>query len=189
MLYGRGTPDQVRPFDFNEAKGVQWAEGAPNGFYFGDVFGRATDPQCRAIEAGLQPFCTLNAITDKSGNVILQNAQPGTRGNVGLQTIEGAGVWTADMAIGKSFRISEALRGQVRVDAKNVFNHPTPGAPGAGFGAAPNDGGALLNPERYEPVRKYDSEGRVCTPIPGRTAIPIESAPGLLVVLICSGGL
>jgi len=30
------------------------------------------------------------------------------------------------------------------MDAKNIFNHATPGAPGIGFGA-PNDGGSQLD--------------------------------------------
>ncbi len=159
MLYGRGTPDQVRPFDFNAARGVQWPDGALAGNYFGNQFTKVTDPQCRAIAASLQPFCTLFAVADTSGNIILQNARPGTRGNVGLQTIEGAGVWTADMAIAKIFKISERFRGQVRMDAKNIFNHPTPGAPGAGFGAAPNDGGAQLNLNDTNPFGNMPNKG------------------------------
>ena len=107
MLYRLGTPDQVRPFDFKGTRGVQWANGANSGLYFGDVFKKVQDPQCAAIDPSLQPFCTLQAVADKSGNIILQNPQPGTRGNVGLNTIEGAGIWSADMALTKSFKIRE----------------------------------------------------------------------------------
>ena len=91
MLYRLGTPDQVRPFDFKGAQGVQWANGANSGLYFGDIFKKVADPQCGAIDPSLKPFCTLQAVADKSGNIILQNPQPGTRGNVGLNTIEGGG--------------------------------------------------------------------------------------------------
>jgi len=45
MLYRLGTPDQVRPFDFNGARGVQWASGANSGLYFGDVFKKVPDPR------------------------------------------------------------------------------------------------------------------------------------------------
>ena len=159
MLYGLGTPDQVRPFDFKGAQGASWPAGANAGNYFGNVFTKVPDPQCGAIDASLSSFCTLQAIADKSGNIILQNAQPGTRGNVGLNTIEGAGVWTADMALTKSFKIRETLRGTVRVDARNVFNHPTPGAPGAGFAAAPNDGGAQLNLNDANPFGNMSLKG------------------------------
>src|SRR5262249_23153698 len=112
MLYRLGTPDQVRPFDFNGTRGVQW--GGNTGLYFGDVFKKVSDPQCLGIDPGLQSACTLQAVALKSsGDIILQNAQPGTRGNLGLNTIEGAGVWSADMAVTKSFKVRENLRGTI----------------------------------------------------------------------------
>jgi hypothetical protein len=159
QLYGLGTPDQVRPFDFKAAKGVQWPAGANAGLYFGDVFKKVPDPQCAAIDPSLAGFCTLQAVADKSGNVILQNAQPGTRGNVGLMTIEAAGTWSADMALTKTFRVRENLKGTVRMDAVNVFNHPTPGAPPAGFAAPPNDGGAQLNLNDANPFGNMPLKG------------------------------
>lgn len=144
-LYGLGTPDQVRPFDFNGSRGVTWPAGSNAGNYFQNLLHKVKDPQCGAIDASLQGACTLQAVADKSGNIILQTPQPGTRGNVGLQTIEAAGVWNADMALTKSFKIRENVKGTVRMDARNVFNHPTPGAPPAGFASPPLDGGAQLN--------------------------------------------
>jgi hypothetical protein len=159
MLYNLGTPDQVRPFDFKGARGVQWANGANSGLYFGDVFKKLADPQCAAIDPSLQPFCSLQAVADKSGNIILQNAQPGTRGNVGLNTIEGAGTWSADMALTKSFKVRETLRGTVRLDARNVFNHPTPGAAPAAFAGPPNDGGAQLNLNDTNPFGNMPLKG------------------------------
>jgi len=159
MLYRLGTPDQVRPFDFKGARGVQWANGANSGLYFGDSFNKVRDPQCAAIDPSLQTFCTLQAVADKSNNIILQNPQPGTRGNVGLNTIEGAGTWTADMALTKSFTVRETLKGTVRVDARNVFNHPTPGAPAAAFGGAPIDGGAQLNLNDTNPFGNIPLKG------------------------------
>jgi hypothetical protein len=158
-LYGRGTPDQVRPFDFNGASGVQWAQGANSGLYFGDVFKKVPDPQCAAIDPSLTTACTLQAVADKSGNIILQNPLPGTRGNVGQNTIEAAGTWSADMAMTKSFKVRESLRGTIRLDARNVFNHPTPGAPPAGFGAPPNDGGAQLNLNDANPFGNMPLKG------------------------------
>lgn len=166
MLYNRGTPDQVRPFDFKGTRGVQWADGARNGFYFGDVFSKVRDPQCLSIDPSLRAFCTLSAVADKSGNIILQNPQPGTRGNVGLNTIEAAGVWNADMAVSKSFKIGETFTGQVRLDARNVFNHPTPGAPPAGFAAPPNDGGALLNLNDTNPFGSMPLKGASTAQLP-----------------------
>src|SRR4029077_20425483 len=83
-LYGLGTPDQVAPFDFKGSRGVTWPTGANAGNYFNNVFSKVPDPQCKAIDASLQGFCTLQAVALKSsGNIILQTPQPGTRGNVG----------------------------------------------------------------------------------------------------------
>ena len=160
MLYGNGTPDQVRPFDFNGARGVTWPTGANSGNYLGNLFIKKPDPQCAAIDASLQGFCTLQAVALKSsGDIILQNAQPGTRGNVGLNTIEGAGVWNADMALTKSFKIRESLKGTIRMDARNVFNHPTPGAPPPAFAAPPVDGGAQLNLNDANPFGNIPLKG------------------------------
>ena len=66
-----------------------------------------------------------------SGNIILQNALPGTRGSLGRNTLYGLGYWGVDMAISKGFQISEGWRAELRIDANNIFNHPTPG-PGSG---------------------------------------------------------
>src|SRR5262249_49235619 len=49
-LYGLGTPDQVRPFDFKGARGVSWPTGANAGNYFGNVFTKVQDPQCAAVD-------------------------------------------------------------------------------------------------------------------------------------------
>jgi hypothetical protein len=158
-LYGLGTPDQVRPFDFKGARGVSWPTSANAGNYFGNIFTKVKDPQCAAVDPSLQSLCTLQAVADKSGNIILQNPQPGTRGNVGLNTIEGAGLWNADMALTKSFKVGETFKGTIRMDARNVFNHPTPGAPPAGFAAPPNDGGAQVNLNDTNPFGNMPLKG------------------------------
>jgi hypothetical protein len=151
MLYARGVPDQVQPFDFKRSSGVRWgyfpsATGQVYGSYFEpDAFRTVTDPQCAAVAANIRSLCTLQAVADaKTGQIILQNPLPGTRGNVGLNTLEYAGTWRADMALAKSFRIKENLRATVRLDARNVFNHPQPGVYGVGFGSSPLIGGSIL---------------------------------------------
>jgi hypothetical protein len=148
--------------------------GPAIGLYFGDVFMKVSDPQCLAIDPSLRAFCTLSAVADKSGNIILRNPQPGTRGNVGLNTIEAAGIWNADMAVSKSFRLTERLRGQVRMDARNVFNHPTPGAPPAAFGAPPNDGGALLNLNDLNPFGSMPLKGAETPQLPSARSFQLK---------------
>jgi len=69
----------------------------------------------------------LNAITNSSGQFVLQNPLPGKRGTLGQNPIYDLGTWTADMAIQKRLQIKESKSFTVRVDAQNVFNHPNPG--------------------------------------------------------------
>jgi hypothetical protein len=143
---------------------------AATGTYFGsaNVFTKVPDPQC-AIGGPVDrydPFgvnlvttalasdpartvnnqCTLQALQDsKSGQVVLQQAKPGTLGNLGQNTIRGVGNWSVDGNISKTFRISESKSVQVRVDATNVFNHPTPANPILSLGGTADFGSIAQN--------------------------------------------
>ena len=77
MLYLNGVPDRVGPFDPGAGK-VQWDNGALAGNYFGNAYTKVKDPQCGKIAASLQAICTLTAIANSSGNIVLQNPSPGT---------------------------------------------------------------------------------------------------------------
>jgi hypothetical protein len=61
---------------------------------------------------------------------VLQTPLPGTRGTLGRNPIEGLGTWTADMASEKRIQVAETKSFTVPVDARNIFNHPTPAVPG-----------------------------------------------------------
>jgi hypothetical protein len=128
MLYANGTPDIVGPFDLSFGK-VRWDNGALAGNYFGNAYVKVVDPQCSSIAPTLRSLCTLNAIADSSGRVVLQNAQPGTRGTLGRNIIEMPGTWSMDGAVSKRFQVTESKSVQLRVDALNVFNHPQPTNP------------------------------------------------------------
>jgi len=69
---------------------------------------------------------TNQVVVDKSGNVILQNPQPGTTGNLGLALsgIEGPARLGLDMALQKRTRLSEGTMFTIRADAVNVLNRP-----------------------------------------------------------------
>jgi len=72
----------------------------------------------------------LTAIADaNTGQILLQNAQPGKRGNMGLRRVEGPGIWRFDANMTKSFRLSEGKNLLFRVDSTDVLNHPEPGTP------------------------------------------------------------
>ena len=131
MLYGLGTADIVGPFDIRSGK-VQFT-GLPTGTYFDrSSITAVRDPQCTAVTAreNLQTACTLNAIANTSGQILLQNPLPGMRGTLGQRVVEGPGRWRFDASLGKTFRISESKNVQLRVDARNVFNHPEPNTAG-----------------------------------------------------------
>ena len=58
--------------------------------------------------------------------IILQHPQPGKRGNLGNNVFIGPGSFRFDANLGKTFQISESKSLQVRFDALNVLNHPSP---------------------------------------------------------------
>jgi hypothetical protein len=159
MLYGglgtfAGVPDVVGPFNAKDYK-FKWVEGAAQGNLFSDDSGKPLfaktlnpvtfapdaankDPQClnsSLVAPSLQPLCTLVAIKDSQGRTVFQHPLPGNRGTLGQMTFEGLGNWSTDMAVQKRIQITESKSMTVRLDATNVFNHPTP-ALGGGFFAA-----------------------------------------------------
>jgi hypothetical protein len=78
----------------------------------------------------LNTFCTLDSVADAtSGQILLQNPQPGKRGNLGQRTVVGPAQWQLDGSMSKTFRINESKGLQFRVDASNVLNHPQPANP------------------------------------------------------------
>ena len=128
QLYNNGTPDIVGPFDTRSGKTE--FPGGPNGSYFSrDAIKQVTDPQCASVTTAqsLRSACTLSAIADaKTGQVLLQNPLPGTRGTLGQRAVIGPGRWRFDASLAKSIKISESKSVQVRMDATNVLNHPEP---------------------------------------------------------------
>jgi hypothetical protein len=69
---------------------------------------------------------TNQVVVDNSGNIVLQNPEPGRVGNLGLSLsgVEGPGRFGLDMALQKRTRISEGKTFTIRADAVNVLNKP-----------------------------------------------------------------
>jgi hypothetical protein len=132
MLYANGVADLLEPLSIRTGT-VKWGDPSENnqlvGNYFGNEWTKVTDPQCLSVAANLRTFCTLQAVADASGKVLIQNPQPGTRGNIGRQTVENPGSWDFDANLRKTFRISESKTLQIRFDATNILNHPAPSNP------------------------------------------------------------
>jgi hypothetical protein len=129
MLYENGVADVVGPFAEKASGKVQW-DGAFGSYFDTNTFAKIADPQCGRVATELRPYCTLQAVTDAgSGQILLQNPLPGTRGTLGRQTMYLPGQWSFDAAMSKTVRIHESKSLQIRLDATNVFNHPTPNSP------------------------------------------------------------
>src|SRR5204862_4042141 len=72
----------------------------------------------------------LNAIADAhTGQLLIENAQPGAVPTMGIGSIIGPGRWRFDANISKAIRLTESKSLQFRLDASDVLNHPEPNAP------------------------------------------------------------
>jgi hypothetical protein len=130
-LYANGRPDLVGAFPTRDGSVTFDGTPAATGAYWKPgTFAIDRDPQCGVIAASLRSLCTLNAIKDAStGQILLQNAQPGAFPTMGYGQIMGPGRWRFDANISKSIRVAESKSLQFRLDATNVLNHPEPVAP------------------------------------------------------------
>lgn len=126
-----GTPDIAG--DFPRAGQFVW-EGQ-FGNLFSQRYQRVPDPACAKVAEVLQRFCTTTALADANGRIVLQNARPGELGTLGLRPIYGPGSWDFDANIQKRVRIGESRNVTFRLDAQNLFNHPTPTNPNLNINA------------------------------------------------------
>jgi len=155
MLYANGRPDIVGPWD-NPQGEVQWNGNSGNYFGTPTPYLSFKDPQCTNGTVGITttsdpngfnlannctllglgkvvPTGTAGSITSNNGSAsvlpLLQNPLPGHQGNLGSFTMRTLPRWSLDGNVSKNFRISESKSLQFRMDATNIFNHPTPGDP------------------------------------------------------------
>ena len=60
---------------------------------------------------------------------------PGQLGTLGLNPIYGPGSWSFDGNLQKKIRVRESRSLAIRLDARNILNHPTPGNPAMNINA------------------------------------------------------
>jgi len=74
---------------------------------------------------------TGQVVVDQSGNIVLANSQPGTTGNLAVNTplLRGPGQLSFNGAAGKTFTITERTKMTVRADIINLLNKPQWGNP------------------------------------------------------------
>ena len=125
----------------------------------GGALKQVRDPQCGTLAQNLQSFCTLSAIADANGQVLLQNPLPGRRGTLGFRALQGPGVWRFDANMSKSVRITESKNLQFRLDATDVFNHPEPATPVVD-----------INATNFGLIR-HECEVHASSPVPGVTSL------------------
>jgi hypothetical protein len=145
-------PDIVGPWE-NPKMNPIWGPNDSQGNFVGNPspYGSFKDPQCTnnvgvdSLGFDLRANCTLTGLakivpagtpgaiatkTDANGNPtqygipLLQNPQPGFQGNLGAYTMHTIGKFQLDANISKTFRITESKSFQLRIDSKNILNHP-----------------------------------------------------------------
>ena len=89
------------------------------------------DLQCAGVTTlqNLRAQCNNQVLKDADGNILLQHSTPGRMGTLGDMWLEGPGSFRFDLSASKSVRIGESKSVQVRVDARNLLNHPILGNP------------------------------------------------------------
>jgi hypothetical protein len=149
MLYSISRPDVVGPWNNPRGK-VRWA--GQNGNFFAESFATYADPQCASVTTldNLQGSCSLKGLAlvvpegtpgatlvsnGRYGIPLLENPTPGKQGNLGASTLNTFPRWRLDANLSKTFQIDESRSFQLRIDATNVLNHPTPADP-VGFGSS-----------------------------------------------------
>ena len=143
-LWGVTNPVLERPDLWNNKDGkveYSWnSDGTWNSAsFFGNNYTKVTDPQCLALDAELEPNCTLKALalTSDPSVIVVRNARPGEIGNMTPNSLTGPGRWSLDMAMSKSVEFMEGKRIELRIDAANIFNHATPSGSADTFNHAP----------------------------------------------------
>jgi hypothetical protein len=140
-LYANAVPDIVGPIDLSTGN-VTWGyatgnAAVSNGRFWGNGdLVKVTDPQCAGVTAAdnmgfnLQALCSIDAVADgRTGQILLQNPRPGRRGTFGQLNIKLPSSYTFDANMSKTFRVTESKSLQLRIDTRNVLNHPVPGGP------------------------------------------------------------
>ncbi len=95
-----------------------------NGVFFYGDYSIHPDPQVSNVTAlnGVQGRSTLQAVADKSGNVVAVNPLPGTLGSSPTRYFYGPGYYSLDMNLLKNITIRERVQVQIGVTADNVLN-------------------------------------------------------------------
>jgi hypothetical protein len=117
---GSARPDIVGAFPKDQGQ-AQMTDGLPR-YFPASTYQIVSDPQCDAVTAlqATRTSCTLRAVADSQGHIVLQHSQPGTLGTLGSNWLRGPGRFGFDLSASKTLRITETKSFQLRVDAHRV---------------------------------------------------------------------
>lgn len=133
---GGGRPDIVGSFPKDQGQ-AHMTSGLPRYFEAG-TYQIVSDPQCNGVTPlqGTNTACTLRAVADADGRILLQHSQPGTLGSLGANWLRGPGRFNFDLSASKTIRLTESKSFQLRIDAHNVLNTPLLGNPNLSMNSA-----------------------------------------------------
>jgi len=146
---------------------LEWPAGQTQGYYYGSgstaKFIVGNDPQCSnaavfAPSATSTTYyssttCNLKALYQAvpdgkggvtQGRILLQNPLPGHQGTFG-SFIEGIGSFSLDMGMTKSIMLTEGKSLNIRMNASNILNHPSPSSPSFSVSAYSYTGFGVTN--------------------------------------------
>ena len=107
------------------------------------------DSVAMIVTAGTPGSFVLDDGTGRSAQIVLQHPEPGKRGTLGSNVIEGLGTWRFDANVSKEFHLTETKSFRLRIDCTNVLNHPQPAGPNLsinqGGGANPTPFGGITS--------------------------------------------
>jgi hypothetical protein len=162
MRYGNGRMVATEHWQLPQGS-VTWDRDLPNGQRQGSWYGTPSpfvsvrDPQCTSalvVQTDSMGYnfggnCELeslgiivpagtpgSSVVPDSGTSYLQalvNPTPGNLGTLGARTLNYWGQFQLDANLSKTFRLAETKSIQLRIDTRNVLNHPTPGIPNFGM--------------------------------------------------------
>ncbi|MCL2878503.1 MAG: hypothetical protein FWF13_06975, partial [Acidobacteria bacterium] len=147
--WGITNPDLVRPDLWDNKGGKVENIWNPDGSwshatYYGDKYEKVADPSCSnpaLVNLTLQVTCEQNrraiALANDPSVIVIQNALPGTIGNMTPNSLTGPGRWNFDLAMSKAVEFMEGKTINIRIDAANILNHATPSGTADTYNHAP----------------------------------------------------
>jgi hypothetical protein len=90
----------------------------------------------RLNSTGISPYAAHPTANGYFNIAAFQNPAPGTFGNIQRNSLIGPSTWDEDFSVFKNVHFTERTNLQFRMEAFNVFNHPSLNSPSASWGGS-----------------------------------------------------